>query len=697
MRRKSSKEQLWKVAVGYGRYSSDLQNEESANDQNAENREWVRRQLGENVSFFPFVDKAVPGTQVDRDGLDEAIEFTKRYDRGVFVVENMSRLGRSIGLCMNAIEDLVDRGWRFVCRGSPVDTMNPFWPSIAATMAMCAEIENEARAGMVRRGRRAAFQRGDNVGGIPRIHYCLVLRNPNDPEGGNDVVKRDQFQAEIQEFFERIAAGQTMAEVIRWANSLPDKLGRVEDWELDDGARMIRDPRYKGLLLEGRTKRVLKRKTGRRVAEPNDNPDDVLVREDLRQAFVTPELWQQANQMLDDRNPPGRPRGLFYPREKKNRRSGQWPSGAACCGVCGGKMHRNHGAGTRYICSNAIGDSPTCWNYVSAETKTISTVVGTAVVRELLRMEGTYAALANEVQRQAKLAAQTDPSVACKVQQKLADSKKKLARLVAKIEEGLVSNGINARIQELEMEIVDLAAQVALETATTPALNVPTAADIRKSVGDLETLIQQGGEDRLPPLRVLVPRMDLVPVHVRGVKSVCLRASFDLNLVRLLPAQWRSFLEKRAGHVDDPVLDAALVRRIAVIVTPLPGYTRIARQAAELVGRGVTQEAAGRELGCDPNVIRRALAFQAQQGGDELAVDVLTTLPNRRKKRHAAPRPGDAEGSDAQPVYQQIASRVAALIADGLAPTGISSRLGCKIQTVRRSLQWLSEQGGKVA
>ena len=112
----------YEVAIGYGRHSIDLQNEHSADDQNAANKQWVRSQIGDDVPFRAFVDEAVPGSMRKRDGLSAALEQTHRYQRGVLVVESISRLGRHISLVLEIVDDLTDRGWRFVSRYEQLDT-----------------------------------------------------------------------------------------------------------------------------------------------------------------------------------------------------------------------------------------------------------------------------------------------------------------------------------------------------------------------------------------------------------------------------------------------------------------------------------------------------------------------------------------------------------------------------------------------
>lgn len=87
-------------------------------------------------------------------------------------------------------------------------------------------------------------------------------QDPNRPEAGNELICREEFRADINERFDRLIAGQTPVDVAAWANTRPNKIGRIEDWDQTDIGRLVRNPRYKGLARDSNTVRRPKRSSG---------------------------------------------------------------------------------------------------------------------------------------------------------------------------------------------------------------------------------------------------------------------------------------------------------------------------------------------------------------------------------------------------------------------------------------------------
>lgn len=672
-------DEKYEVAIGYGRYSSDSQNPRSAKDQNDENEAYARTHFGKEILFQCFADEGVPGSKVEREGLEQALEMASRYSGGVFVVECMSRLGRTIKLCFSMIDTLVACGWRFISRKDGVDTSMPMWPAMAAMMAACAEMENQTRAEQVRRGRQSAFKQGRNVGNVP-IHYKLVPRDPGEPDGEKICVVREELRDNVIEYFSRIAAGQTIGEVNAWANSLPDKLGRAEGWDYDDGARMVRNPRYKGLVRESETIRVLNRKTGNRDVKVNPNKDTVLEQIRIEQQIVDPVLWERANEMLSRSNPRGQPHVQRYPRDKKNRCRGLWPSGAAHCAWCGSKQHRSHGQGSRYVCSAAAGPSPTCGNYLSAETRDIVQNVFMAVVGELKTLEGFFPLLCKEVARQASQSSARSGDRVLKDQKRQDDLKRKISHLLDQIEQGVAVKG---RLAQRQAELEELEREIALRGSAAPRIQLPTPERIRAQIEELGGLVSTCGEEFLAWIRVLVPRIDLRPAKIPGLKKPLVQAHFHLHLSGLLPSQWRAFLGRHANSVENAELQRILVRPMVVVVTPLPRYAQIAPEAKKMADRGILQKDIARHFECDSGVVVGALKLMAQQPERALTAVPLESLPNRRKTRKPAPQMAHLNGSAGSPPEAgKFALKVSELKAQGYRAKGIACRLGCGVAKV---------------
>jgi len=686
------KREPYQAAVAYGRYSCSHQNEHSADDQNRESEQWVRAQVGADVPFFAYSDEAVPGAVVERDGLDEALGKTREFGYGVFIVESISRLGRSIKVCVDVIFDLHDRGWRFVSRKDGVDTETPLWPGMVAMMSSFAETENQQKAEMVRRGRRNAFARGQGVGNIP-LHYKKVPMDSDDPDSPLMDVIREEFKANIQEYFARIAAGQTIPEVNRWANTLPDKLGRAEGWELDDGIRMLTNTRYMGRVQDGKTVRVLIRSTGHRIQVPNEG-EDIRQRLDPNQAFVSQELWQAANDAIARRRHPSGPRKIRHPREGKNRSRGMWPSGALYCGWCGSKLHRSRGPGsTRYVCSGADAEAPICANHLSAETADIAQRIWDAVLEEVMKQEGLLAVLCEEVARQCKILQDADPAAAEKHRSDLSRAEQQLSRLLRTVRDGVRDDDPAWKmISEKRADIERINQHLAAAGSQAPRYEAPTPEAMKQALLKTKDLFETCPEEFLAWMRVLVPQITLHPVQIKGLTRYLLEAHFPLCLINLLPSEWLVFMRKRTAHIENVEVRDMLVRDMRLIVTPIPRYGIIAPQVKRMVDSGITLKAVAREFSCDLGVIHRAIRVMRQQEGDELQIIPVQSLPNLRRKRRNAPERAALSAENDCPVpkeaMERILPKVLELRAKGYKPKGIAEEMGCRTSTIEKCLKW---------
>ncbi|HDZ22132.1 hypothetical protein LCGC14_0302240 [marine sediment metagenome] len=685
----NTRDNLHDAVIAYARYSCDRQNQLSAKDQIAELRNWAETEVGRQAPFFEFIDEAVSGAVADRDGLQEAIKCAERYERPLVIVECMSRFARSVSVCFTYINRIVDMGGRFVCIKEGLDTKLNMWPAMAAMMATCAEMENASRSVMVRRGRRAAFRRGHSVGRVG-YHYRTVPKDPDDPDGPKINIANEEFGEQIVEYFERVASGQSIAEVNHWASSLPGRVGRLEKWDSEAGLRMIRNPRYKGIVLEGKTASVLERSTGKHRCRPNHDGDTEW-REDPKQRFVSPDLWQRANDALDKTKHQRRPVDC-YPRDKENRRSGVWPSGALFCGWCGAKMHRRGVRG--YSCSDSRGPSASCRNYLQVKTDVVLQEIPRTILDHLLEIPDTFEALYKEVREQARKTATGQSQAQVKqARKRLNTLKQGLGRLFDLVEKGQDSANLQARIAKRQKEIEELEESIAAATSLSPKLRIPTPSDIQNELERLVSIIEAAGEELLPHLRALAPRIDVYPVRIKGARRPALLAKFDVSLLTLLPAEWTAFMRQRLEAPKEGELPPLLMQPIELILTKLPEYVQIAQEAKRLFDGGMPNNAIARKLRCWPQTIRKAIALMEQQSGDRLDIEELTELPDRRRQsKFSPPTEEDEVIPGTTGLTKRIVQTVDELREKGYTPNGIAASAGCRVSTVKRAIKWTEQR-----
>jgi DNA invertase Pin-like site-specific DNA recombinase len=85
-----------RIAI-YARYSSDLQSENSIEDQVRRCRERVEVQGGHVAEELVFMDRAMSGTSIDRPSYERMMRTVDEKPRGidVIVVDDLSRLSRA--------------------------------------------------------------------------------------------------------------------------------------------------------------------------------------------------------------------------------------------------------------------------------------------------------------------------------------------------------------------------------------------------------------------------------------------------------------------------------------------------------------------------------------------------------------------------------------------------------------------------
>src|SRR5688572_3481225 len=115
-----------KRIIIYCRYSSDMQREESCEDQAREVRAGLAR-LGIDVRDAVVIeDKAESGTKIHRAGFERLAAMIRRAEVRILAVDDQSRLSRADNACA-FITDLVYTGGRFISTGEGIDTAQDGW------------------------------------------------------------------------------------------------------------------------------------------------------------------------------------------------------------------------------------------------------------------------------------------------------------------------------------------------------------------------------------------------------------------------------------------------------------------------------------------------------------------------------------------------------------------------------------------
>lgn len=139
-RRRRNEVPVENIGASYSRYSSDLQDESSIEQQQRKCRE---RAITDGVGLSPefeFADKAVSGTKRIREGLSAMLNAARDRLFNVLYFESLSRLARESVITMPMLKELVYvHRVRIVSVSEGIDSSQSNWDLIANFMAWVHE------------------------------------------------------------------------------------------------------------------------------------------------------------------------------------------------------------------------------------------------------------------------------------------------------------------------------------------------------------------------------------------------------------------------------------------------------------------------------------------------------------------------------------------------------------------------------
>jgi DNA invertase Pin-like site-specific DNA recombinase len=210
-----------RVAI-YARFSSELQNEISIEDQVARCREEVARR-GWRVAGI-YTDSARSGWSLDRDGFQELRTAAEHGKFDAIMFWKFDRLARDHNHIV-MIKALLRHqcGLKLFCvEGVSQDDDSPYDALVEQMIAVFAAFYSHNLSSDTRRAKHARALRGEFNGSVPPLGYILVTRAQAAPERPAGLHVDSEIAPIVVEAFERYATGaysdRTIAE---WLNEQP--------------------------------------------------------------------------------------------------------------------------------------------------------------------------------------------------------------------------------------------------------------------------------------------------------------------------------------------------------------------------------------------------------------------------------------------------------------------------------------------
>src|SRR6516165_5759752 len=383
-----------KPAAIYARFSTELQNEKSTEDQIALCRTYAARHQLHIVAIFE--DKARSGASVfGRDGLMQLMDAARQNLFTVVIVEALDRLSRDM-------EDLAGIHKRLSFQGIEIQAVHDGTADsiLIGIRGLVGQMQREDGAKKVRRGMAGVVRDGRHAGGRA-YGYRAVPGKPGELE-----IVEDEA-AIVRRIFAAYAAGRTPRDIAHDLNRENIRPPRGRRWNASTingnaqrGAGLIFNELYAGRIVWNKVRMVKDPDTGKRLSRPN--PRDEWQSIDVSQLrIVEQSVWEEAHALKTERS---------HLASHVKRRAPHLLSGLLRCGCCGSGMSvhdRDKTGKTRIRCS-AVRESGSCTNRRIVYLRDVEAAVLSGMREELddPRLIESYARKYNE-ERQRLVAAAT--------------------------------------------------------------------------------------------------------------------------------------------------------------------------------------------------------------------------------------------------------------------------------------------------
>jgi site-specific DNA recombinase len=492
-------------AVIYARFSSELQRDESIDDQVEVCRRYIERQ-GWTVTKI-YGDRALSGGSRFRPQYQQMIADAESKQFDVLVCEALDRLGRKLA-------DIADLHDRLSFRGVKIHTVatgavTQLHIGMLGTMAQLylSDLREKVWRGQLGRARQGRIPGGVAYG------YDVVAER--DASGGGRRIINETEAATVRRIFEEYAAGMGPRTIAKRLNDehVPGPAGR--EWrdttirgQVDRGTGLLNNTLYIGRLEWNRTAYVKNPQTGKKVARVNrQEAREIVEVPDLR--IIDDQLWQKVKARQQEariemgKDQPGNALNQAHRRKFLL-------SELLVCGQCGGRYTVI--GKDRYGCATRRAKG-TCGNDKTITRQRIESRVLGGLKDKLMAPE-LVAEFVRAFQEEMNAAAKTAAVRGEELKREADAVERKMAGIMSAIEDGMYTPALKERMKALEARKAEIQAIVADAEAPSVVRLHPNAAEVyRRKVADLELALNDDGikAEAGDILRSLIDRVVLTP------------------------------------------------------------------------------------------------------------------------------------------------------------------------------------------
>ncbi|MFO0825905.1 MAG: recombinase family protein [Gemmataceae bacterium] len=664
------------IAASYARYSSDLQDASSIEQQQRKCREAAAQNDHDLKTEFEFADSAMSGTRVDRAGLQAMLAAAREGRFRVLYFESLSRLAREFIISMPVLKELVYvHKIRIISTSEGIDSDRAGWELMAMIRSwMHGEFLTALRSAVLR-GQEGAILDDYSVGdwclgyGSEPIPGSEAGRRGRNPRPRMRVIIREEHAVWVRRIFHwYVVERRSLIWIARELTRLKapkDHRSTTTEWRHCYVVGVLRSPKYIGIWPWGAKTNVRNPLTGR-VHQEDRPPEEAAKyqRERPHLRLVDDEMYFLAQGLLDENEAK-----LAAVRQKQGRLRGSTKDlanprhllqGVVKCGACG-SIFKVAGAHGKYL---------ECGGYRTGRCqlrtrlrrdlaeRLLLGVIGDRILRNPLWHQTVLeAALASWSARCANR-----PDEATEVNLALAAVEQRISRLLDAIESGESGADVRDRLAARRREREELvrrrdAVQRNEGAVTTP----PTAEWVADQLRRLDEVLTGPTPAAGVALRNLVGSLVVSEAGSGSRKRKHLRGTFTLRTATAIELPGGGRPTNSEVHGETVTLD----------FTSPPPWTVVADAVKEMYDAGVRFEEMTTRLNCHPSWPAKALAHWHCERG-------LPT-PDGRSTR---------DRLTANPAFTERVSRVKELWDQGLLMHEIATVLGCCRDTVTAAIKY---------
>jgi site-specific DNA recombinase len=404
-----------KRAALYARYSSNVQDPCSIDDQVRDSREAVAQKGWVVLDEFIYSDEAKYGWSLQgREGLGKLLELARQKPRpfDVIVIDDTSRFGRNLSITLPICDELEYLGVALYFAKQELGSWNPHFRDLFLKEGRQDEQFSVGLGQKVKRGQRGRVARG-YVGAGRTYGYDLVpdeilgskgLHGRPKVAGVNLVVNSAQAVV-IERMFKMRAAGISQLQIAQTFNregipsSLSDSTKTRRVWRVGTITRHLNNEKYVGVYVYNKRKQIRNPKTGRKELIPRPINEWVIEYwPEIR--IVSNDLWVAVQKELTNASGKlvGRRKGGLNRTEASR---GYIFSGHLECSSCSGKINIVHGGKYAVYGCHRHRFEGTCTNGLAISRRSLESQL-LAYLANALKSPELEDNLANEFTRQLK-------------------------------------------------------------------------------------------------------------------------------------------------------------------------------------------------------------------------------------------------------------------------------------------------------